>query len=258
MLIGRVARARAKAGHAATVTGATGSAGLRREFGRGSSPPAGPRRWLAELNPEWPYLTTEVAESTADPGLARRHEGPASRIPHRARRADPAAARDLLAADWPTLPPDERGELLAILATGLGPDDESSWSMPSTTAQRGTRRGVDLSPGSPARPSTRGWPTGPPRASGSRWPDHGAANRVRQRHASRRVPPEDTLRQGRARLLAGADLARHPALDLTSIAPTDFSHCPLRWAGIPPFFAASLRLPPLNATRRGLLPSSMC
>jgi len=81
--------------------------------------------WLAAQNPEWTYLTAEVAESMADPVFW--HEGTKDQRAGYltdARRADPVAARDLLAADWPTLPPDERAQLLAILATGLGPDDE--------------------------------------------------------------------------------------------------------------------------------------
>jgi hypothetical protein len=41
-----------------------------------------------------------------------------------ARRADPDGARSLLAVDWPALPPDERAQLLAVLAAGLGPGDE--------------------------------------------------------------------------------------------------------------------------------------
>ncbi len=81
--------------------------------------------WLAVQNPEWTYLTAEVAESTADPAFW--HEGTKDQRAGyltAARRADPAAARDVLAADWPTLPPDERAQLVAIFDTGLGPDDE--------------------------------------------------------------------------------------------------------------------------------------
>ena len=40
------------------------------------------------------------------------------------RERDPAAGRELLAADWPRLAADERAALLAVLARGLSADDE--------------------------------------------------------------------------------------------------------------------------------------
>ena len=82
--------------------------------------------WLAAQNPEWTYLTATTDESGAgDP--ATWHEGTSGQ---RAgylialRRTDPSAGRALLADEWPRLPPDERARFLAVLATGLGADDE--------------------------------------------------------------------------------------------------------------------------------------
>jgi len=82
--------------------------------------------WLAAQNPEWTYLTS-TADHTAPDAPAAWQEGTrGERIGHLTarRRGDPDGARELLAADWATLPPDERAELLAALATGLGPADE--------------------------------------------------------------------------------------------------------------------------------------
>ncbi len=82
--------------------------------------------WLAAQNPEWTYLTATTDESGAgDP--ATWHEGTSGQRAGyliAVRRTDPAAARALLAEEWPKLPPDERAQFLAVLATGLGADDE--------------------------------------------------------------------------------------------------------------------------------------
>jgi hypothetical protein len=83
-------------------------------------------RWLAELNPQWAYLTEAADESISDDSLAWSMGTSAQRTGYlrAARRRDPVAARELLEGQWPALTPDERGELLATLATGLDPSDE--------------------------------------------------------------------------------------------------------------------------------------
>jgi Family of unknown function (DUF5691) len=80
--------------------------------------------WLAEQNPEWTYLTHEV-EETADPqawetGSHAQRRGYLGAL----RRRDPAAARTLLTDEWATLAASERADLLLMLATGLGVEDE--------------------------------------------------------------------------------------------------------------------------------------
>jgi hypothetical protein len=82
-------------------------------------------RWLAEQNPDWTYLGAVADESAVDSELWTAGR-PAQRAGYlRAlRRREPDQARALLEADWATLTPDERGDLVATLAHGLGPADE--------------------------------------------------------------------------------------------------------------------------------------
>ncbi|HEX6499747.1 MAG TPA: DUF5691 domain-containing protein [Micromonosporaceae bacterium] len=83
-------------------------------------------RWLAAHREEWRYLAnTEDEHAAADPAAWTDGSG-GQRVGYLAalRRHDPGAARDLLAAEWGTLPPDERTALLGTLRTGLDGDDE--------------------------------------------------------------------------------------------------------------------------------------
>lgn len=82
-------------------------------------------RWLAEQNPEWTYLAVVADESAVDSeqwstGTRAQRVGYLRTL----RRHEPGRARELLEADWATLTPDERGELVAALESGLGPADE--------------------------------------------------------------------------------------------------------------------------------------
>jgi hypothetical protein len=81
--------------------------------------------WLAAQHPDWRYLTGEPDAQLADHN--RWELGTiGQRVEHLgvARRADPAAARELLAAGWAGETPDDRAALLAVLAIGLSIDDE--------------------------------------------------------------------------------------------------------------------------------------
>jgi hypothetical protein len=86
--------------------------------------------WLADLNPDWRYLSHAPSRSTVDaPGDTNAWEigSRAQRLGHlrRLRRADPTAARELLVREWATLTPDERGDLVAALADRLALPDEA-------------------------------------------------------------------------------------------------------------------------------------
>lgn len=89
-------------------------------------------RWLAAQRADWQRLDWHrVADGAAAPGPA---DGPAAwqtgrrgeRIRYLAalRDADPAAARELLAAGWASETGDDRAELLPVLARELSPADE--------------------------------------------------------------------------------------------------------------------------------------
>jgi Family of unknown function (DUF5691) len=86
--------------------------------------------WLAELNLDWRYLTHSPGRATMDaPGDSAVWETGSrpQRLGYlrRLRRADPAAARELLDRDWATLTPDERSDLAGTLADGLTLADET-------------------------------------------------------------------------------------------------------------------------------------
>jgi hypothetical protein len=79
--------------------------------------------WLGERNPVWAWAA--LRSPSVDPAafaLATRAERRA--LLARVRADDPAAGRALLASTWERSPAAERAELLQVLETGLGPDDE--------------------------------------------------------------------------------------------------------------------------------------
>lgn len=81
--------------------------------------------WLAAQRPDWAYA---AGTSTTDSGDATWTDGTLEQRRAwftQARAADPAAARAQLQAALPELPARERADLVAALATGLGPDDEA-------------------------------------------------------------------------------------------------------------------------------------
>jgi hypothetical protein len=82
-------------------------------------------QWLAGQNPDWRYLTA-VTSTSDDPevwstGTAGQRAGYLREL----RGREPDAARELLESEWGTLAPDERADLLAVLAERLGPADEA-------------------------------------------------------------------------------------------------------------------------------------
>ncbi|MGS2641047.1 DUF5691 domain-containing protein [Streptosporangium sp. LJ11] len=87
-------------------------------------------RWLAGLNPAWGFLLEEVTgiAGTGSDGVSQVWEFGTSgdRRVHLGalRAADPARARELLAATWEKETPDDRAAFLEVLVTGLSPDDE--------------------------------------------------------------------------------------------------------------------------------------
>ncbi|MEU8136253.1 DUF5691 domain-containing protein [Streptodolium elevatio] len=91
-------------------------------------------RWLARLNPDWAWAArvaaADLAEdpassSAADEGIWQ-HGLFGERLAHLTalRQRDPAAARDLLGRTWREEPAEDRAQFLAVLRTGLSPDDE--------------------------------------------------------------------------------------------------------------------------------------
>ena len=98
-------------------------------------------RWLAGHRPDWqrvvaatPLLDQPAADASGSAATALAATDPeawrtGSRGERHAylaaqRERDPAAGRELLAAEWPRLAADERAALLAVLARGLSADDE--------------------------------------------------------------------------------------------------------------------------------------
>jgi hypothetical protein len=81
-------------------------------------------QWLAGQNPDWHYLT--AVESTSDDpevwatGTAGQRVGFLRSLRNRA----PDEARQLLTTEWAALTPDERADLIVVLADGLDPADE--------------------------------------------------------------------------------------------------------------------------------------
>ncbi|HEX7243529.1 MAG TPA: DUF5691 domain-containing protein, partial [Longimicrobiaceae bacterium] len=78
-------------------------------------------RWLAAQNPDWAW-----AVEADDPRAAWETGSAAERLGalRRLRRADPAAARELVASTWEQEGPRERVAVLAALETGLDAADE--------------------------------------------------------------------------------------------------------------------------------------
>ncbi|MBB2911584.1 hypothetical protein FHS43_002857 [Streptosporangium becharense] len=87
-------------------------------------------RWLARLNPAWEFLLAEATVATVtglgDGGETWQLGTPGDRRAYLAalRAADPAGARELLAATWEKETPDDREAFLKVLADGLCGDDE--------------------------------------------------------------------------------------------------------------------------------------
>jgi len=79
--------------------------------------------WLAHLQPEWSW-----AAAGADADAALWDTGtPEQRVAalRNWRMRDPRAASAALSTAWSSEPPEQRAALLAVLGTGLGPDDEA-------------------------------------------------------------------------------------------------------------------------------------
>ena len=78
--------------------------------------------WLARLQAEWNWAVDTAADAAPwETGTPEQRV--AALRDWRAR--DPQAALAALAAAWSSEPPDQRAALLALLAVGLGPDDEA-------------------------------------------------------------------------------------------------------------------------------------
>jgi hypothetical protein len=82
--------------------------------------------WLAAQHPDWRYLTGEPDDAGAADSSRWELGSTGQRAGYLAafRRADPDAARELLAAGWADETPEDRATLLAALATGLSLADQ--------------------------------------------------------------------------------------------------------------------------------------
>ena len=102
------------------------AAASRPELRAGLLPVLGPLAgWLARRNDEWAWARGAGAgrdddASTWETGGIDDRRALLARL----RVSDPAAGRDLVAATWATDPYWDRAEFVALLATGLSPDDE--------------------------------------------------------------------------------------------------------------------------------------
>jgi hypothetical protein len=80
-------------------------------------------RWLGGLNPAWAWAAGGADPN--DPETWATGSAAARRLLlGRLRATDPAAARDLLQSTWARETPEDRAAFVAVLATGLSPDDE--------------------------------------------------------------------------------------------------------------------------------------
>lgn len=78
-------------------------------------------RWLMTKNPRWAAVLIDPADRT---GWEEGTQAQRGEWLHLLRRADPSAARELLAAELGNESAVARAAFLAVLADGLGPDDE--------------------------------------------------------------------------------------------------------------------------------------
>ncbi|MGA4540366.1 DUF5691 domain-containing protein [Uniformispora flossi] len=88
---------------------------------------AGPRgRWLAQLNPDWTWLTRISAADLAPDGGVWEHGLFGERLAYvtALRERDADAARELLATTWRGEPAEDRAQFLAVLRVGLSTADE--------------------------------------------------------------------------------------------------------------------------------------
>ncbi|MFJ2029991.1 DUF5691 domain-containing protein [Streptosporangium sp. NPDC087985] len=108
-------------------------------------------RWLAGLNPAWDFLREEVTAVAATGSDDAREvwelgtSGDRRAYLGALRAADPAGARQLLAATWEKETPDDRAAFLEVLAAGLSPDDEPFLEVALDDRRREVRhRAADL------------------------------------------------------------------------------------------------------------------
>jgi len=82
-------------------------------------------RWLAQTDREWQWAALD-GSAAPDPAWweTGSFEQRAAAL-HAWRARDPGGAREALADTWRSEPPEARAALLAVLAQGLGPDDEA-------------------------------------------------------------------------------------------------------------------------------------
>jgi hypothetical protein len=83
-------------------------------------------RWLAWQRPDWQHAIEAVAPDVPDDPTVWETGSRTERYAYLAmlRDRDQRAARDVLAASWPEETGDDRANLIALLADGLGPADE--------------------------------------------------------------------------------------------------------------------------------------
>ena len=135
----------------------------------------------------------------------------------RLRRADPAAARELLDRDWATLTPDERGDLVAALADGLALADEALLERALDDRRKEVREaaaGLLVATAGVGLPGPDGRPGAGRCVHRRRWcPGRHAAGRMRQvdapgRHRRRSRRPESAHGPGGSRRCSPARRCR--------------------------------------------------
>lgn len=97
-------------------------------------------QWLARLNPDWAVLTDDYDLAAA----WKKENTPGKRLPllKRWRAADPAAARDALAAVWAEQSPTNQETLLAAFAVRLSDEDHPWLREQLGPKRRGVRRAL--------------------------------------------------------------------------------------------------------------------
>ncbi|UXH79442.1 DUF5691 domain-containing protein [Roseateles amylovorans] len=80
--------------------------------------------WLASQREDWRYAAGASGDEPQDSHWTEGTLDQRRAFLRQARQTDPAAGRERLARSLPELPAKERADLLAVLAVGIGPDDE--------------------------------------------------------------------------------------------------------------------------------------
>lgn len=240
---------------AAALASWVSAASRSHEFAQAAEPVLGARgRWLAAANPGWrgAALTPQEAlaaalEEPSGPAGTSRRVTPGQRAAwfRRARRADPAAARDRMEASFRELPPPLRAGLLEVLAEGLGPADEAFLTTASNDRAAGVREAAHRLLAVLAQPRRERLAEAAAELAGCPATEH---RRAAELIDILNIARGDPVECGVATRYAGLPLARpvtaaeHPADELAAwpgpwprqVAAAAFAHVEGRMRGAPP------------------------